>query len=677
MCNCSPVFFLLFYIRSIYIVYAIKAAELKTRSTRFGRSSRLYWALACGWQERAMAKHKFKTEVSRLLHLIVHSLYSHPEVFLRELISNASDALDRLKYLTLTDDEYKGFAFMPRIDIAFDQQDKQWLAVTDTGIGMNAEELTTNLGTIANSGTRQFVESLGEQSLKDSNLIGQFGVGFYSSFMVADRVEVLSRKAGEEKAYRWESNGEGSFTVEEAAAERSGTTVKLHLNDSGREFATRWQIESIVKKYSNHIPFPIYLHYEETRSEGEGDKKKEKREQKVEQVNSASALWRRPKPELSDEDYKEFYKTISHDTEDPLHYLHTQAEGALEYTTLFYIPSKAPFDLFFVNYKPGVKLYVKRVFITDDEKELLPTYLRFVHGIIDSEDLPLNVSREMLQENQVLQNIRSASVKKILGELEKMAQNTPEKYGQFYSEFGICLKEGVYQDYGNRDTLLELLRYKSTGEEGLTSLKGYKERMAGEQKAIYYITGGEEDKLRSSPLLEAYRQRGIEVLIMSDEIDELVAPAIGRYRDVELKAVNRSGAAEDLKTEKDKEKEKEISPLLKKIKKILGEQVKDVRASSRLSDSPSCIVADDSDPTIQMQHIFKALGQKDLPKVKPILEINPGHQIVKKLSEAKDEELIADISRLLLEQALIVEGGELDNPADFAKRLNRVIGKAL
>ena len=624
-----------------------------------------------------MAKQKFKTEVSRLLHLIVHSLYSHPEVFLRELVSNASDALDRLKYLTLTDDGFKGFAFVPRIDISIDQKDKSWLAITDSGLGMNADELAKNLGTIANSGTQQFVESLGDQNLDDTNLIGQFGVGFYSVFMVADKVEVLSRKAGEETAFKWISDGQGSFSVEEATSERNGTTVKLFLSERGKEFANRWQIESIIKKYSNHIPFPIYLHYEEVKSEGEEEEKKEKREQKVEQINTASALWRKPKNEIKDEDYNEFYRTISHDTEDPLHFVHTKAEGALEYTTLFYIPKKAPFDLFFVNYRPGVKLYVKRVFITDDEKELLPTYLRFAHGIIDSEDLPLNISREMLQENQVLQNIRNASIKKILGELETMAKNTAAKYEEFYKQFGVCLKEGVYQDFGNREALLELLRYKSTTEKGLTSLKGYKERMAGEQKAIYYITGASEEKLRNSPLLETYKERGLEVLIMDDEIDELVAPVIGRYQDVELKSVGRSGTAEDLKTEEDNEKEKKISPLLKKIKKILGDEVKDVRASTRLSDSPSCIVTDDNDPTIQMQHIFKALGQKDMPEVKPILEINPNHGIVKKLAGTEDKELSEDISRLLFEQALIVEGAELANPADFAKRLNRVIDKSL
>jgi molecular chaperone HtpG len=625
-----------------------------------------------------MAKHRFQTEVDRLLQLIIHSLYSHPEIFLRELISNASDALDRLKYLTLTDEQYKGFPFVPRIDIVFDDGGEHGtLSVSDTGIGMNAEELEQNLGTIADSGTRRFVESMSGDARKDSSLIGQFGVGFYSAFMVADRVEVVSRKAGEDKAHRWTSDGQGEFEIEEAGDAGSGTRVTLHLNERGKEYADRYRIESIIRKYSNHIPFPIYLHYTETRREGEGAKTKETKEQKVEQVNSASALWRRPKNEITDEEYREFYKTITHDTEDPLHFMHTRAEGALEYTTLFYIPKKAPFDLFWVNYRPGVKLYVKRVFITDDEKELLPTYLRFVHGIIDSEDLPLNVSREMLQDNQVLKNIRSASVKRILGELEKMAQNTPERYREFYEQFGTCLKEGVYQDFANRETLLELVRYKSTTEEGLTSLASYLERKPEDQKAIYYITGGDEHKLKASPLLESYRQKDIEVLVMDQEIDEIVASAIGRYKDLELKAVNRSGSAEDLKTEVDKESEKAVRPLLKRIKKVLGDQVKDVRASTRLTDSPSCIVADEEDPTIQMQAILKALGQQELPQVKPVLEINPNHDIVKKLESAEDEGLVEDVSRLLFEQALIVEGGELGDPTEFARRLNRVIAKAL
>jgi molecular chaperone HtpG len=617
-----------------------------------------------------MAKHKFQTEVSRLLHLIIHSLYSHPEIFLRELASNASDALDRLKYLTLTDEQFKGYAFVPRIDIAFDGEDSKWLSVSDTGIGMDAGELERNLGTIANSGTRQFLEALGQDAQKSSNLIGQFGVGFYSCFMVADSVEVTSRKAGQDKVWRWVSDGQGEFEVQEVEAKQQGTTVKLTLNERGREYASRWRIEGIIRKYSNHIPFPIYLHYTE---EGKDKKKKES----VEQINSASALWRRPKGEIKDEEYHEFYKTLSHDEEEPLAFMHTRAEGALEYTTLFYIPRQAPPDLFWVNYRPGVKLYVKRVFITDDEKELLPTYLRFVHGVIDSEDLPLNVSREMLQENQVLRSIRTAAVKKILSELEKMAQNTPEKYREFYNEFGVCLKEGLYQDLANRETLLELVRYKSSSEEGLTSLAAYKEHMAGGQKAIYYLAGDREEKLRASPLLEAYKKKGLEVLLMDDGIDELVATAVGSYKDIELKAINRSGAGEDLATEADKAQAKDLAPLLAKVRKILGEQVKDVRASSRLAEAPACIVMDDSDPTVQMQHLARALGQKDLPEVKPILELNPSHELVRKLQNLEDEDLLADVSRLLLEQALIQEGAELKDPAEFGKRLARVMSKAL
>jgi molecular chaperone HtpG len=612
-----------------------------------------------------MAKHHFQTEVSRLLHLIIHSLYSHPEIFLRELVSNASDALDRLKYLSLTDEQYKGFPFIPRIDIAFDAKEGKWFTVSDTGIGMNAEELASNLGTIANSGTRQFLQSLSEDAQKTSNLIGQFGVGFYSSFMVADRVEVTSRKAGEEQVFRWSSDGQGEYEIEEVKEKQQGTTVRLLLNERGREYADRWRIEAIVRKYSNHIAFPIYLHLEEDKKEIS------------QQINAASALWRRPKAEISDEEYREFYKTISHDEEEPLHFLHTQAEGALEYTTLFYIPSKAPPDLFWVNYRPGVKLYVKRVFITDDEKELLPTYLRFVHGVIDSEDLPLNISREMLQENQVLRSIRTAAVKKILGELARMAQNTPDKYERFYREYGICLKEGLYQDLPNRDELLELVRYKSSAEKGYTSLAAYKACMGAEQKAIYYLTGDSEQKLQSSPLLEAYRNRGIEVLLMDDPIDELVAPAIGRYKDVELRAVNRSGSAEEFRTDEDRRRQKDLAPLLKKVKDLLAGEVKDVRVSARLADSPACIVVDDNDPSLQLQHLARALGQKELSEVKPILELNPSHEIVVKMQSIQDQALLEDVSRLLLEQAQIQEGAQLKNPAEFSRRLARVLSRAM
>jgi molecular chaperone HtpG len=622
-----------------------------------------------------MAKHKFQTEVSRLLHLIIHSLYSHPEIFLRELISNASDALDRLKYLTLTDDAFKGFAYIPKIDIRFDQENHASLSVSDTGVGMNAAELEKNLGTIASSGTRHFLESLSGDAQKDSNLIGQFGVGFYSAFMAAERVEVVSRKAGEEQAHCWRSDGQGEFEIEAVERKQNGTTVTLFLNEQGKEFANRWRIEQIVKKYSDHIPFPINLHYQET-APGEKDQSEPgKAVEKVEQINRAAALWKRPKAEISDEEYAEFYKGLSHDLEEPFQIIHTQAEGALEYTTLFFIPRKAPFDLFFVNYQPGVKLYVKRVFITDDEKELLPAYLRFVRGIIDSEDLPLNVSREILQQNQVLSSIRSASVKKILAELKKIAQNTPERYREFYSEFGIPIKEGLYQDLANRETLLELVRFKSSTEEGHTALAAYKERMQTDQKAIYYLTGGKEEQLRASPLLEAYRRQNLEVLIMDDEIDEIVIPALGSYQELEFRAINRSKAAEDLKTEADEKEESKIAPLIEKIKKALGETIKDVRPSGRLSDAPCVLVADEDDPSLQMQHIFKAMGQKDAPPVKPILEINPKHEIIQHLAAVKEEELFEDISRLLLEQALLLEGGEIESPARFAQRLNRIIAR--
>jgi molecular chaperone HtpG len=615
-----------------------------------------------------MGKHKFKTEITQLLDLIIHSLYSHKEIFLRELISNASDALDKLKYLTLTEEAFKTMSFTPRIDIEFDQEGKT-LIVSDSGIGMDENDLVTNLGTIANSGTKNFLQNIKDASKIDTNLIGQFGVGFYSIFMVSEKVEVVSRKAGQEAAFKWTSDGKGGFDLGEGTRSGNGTTVTLHLNEEGVHYANRWEIENIVKKYSNHIPFPIYLHYRE-------EKEKGKEQAKEEQINSASALWKRPKADLTEKEYIEFYKTISHDTEDPMLYLHTQAEGALQYTTLFFVPAKAPFDLFYSDYKPGVKLYVKRVFITDDEKELLPPYLRFVRGVIDSDDLPLNVSREMLQQNRVLVNIKSASVKKILAELARLSLEK-EKYDRFWEEFRKPLKEGLYQDFANREALLDLMRFKSTKEEGYTSLAEYKLRMKPEQKAMYYITGGNETNLRNSPLLEMYKDKDIEVLIMDDEIDELVIPTIGKYKEIDLKAVNRKDAAEDLKTEQDKKSEKEIEPLVKRIKKVLADAVKDVKASSRLSDSPSCVVADENDPTVQMQQLMKALGQKDTPEFKPILEINPTHEIVKKMAALKDEDLFADIARLLLDQALLVEGVPLKNPSEFIKRVNRLTALAL
>ena len=626
-----------------------------------------------------MAKKQFKTEVTELLHLITHSLYSQREIFLRELISNASDALDKLKYLTLTEDDYKGFPFVPRIDVEFDDKEGATLSVSDTGIGMDAEELAENLGTIARSGTRRFLDDAKGGAAADTNLIGQFGVGFYASFMVADRVEVTSKRAGDDQAHRWTSDGHGQFEVEPAERAQSGTTVSLHLSDDGREFASRYRIEGIVKRYSNHIPHPIHLHYAEpARTDQAGtDEEGATPEEKVEQINAASALWKRPKPELSDDDYQEFYKTLTVDTEDPLHWVHTHAEGTLEYTTLFYVPAKAPPDLYYADYQPGVKLYVRRVFITDDDRELLPAYLRFIRGVIDSEDLPLNVSREILQQNRTMAAIRQASVKKVLSELAGLAKNNSTAYERFFSELGRVLKEGLYQDPGNREQLLELVRYRSSSEDGLVSLAQYKERMSSDQKAIYYITGDRSADLRRSPLLEAYRAKGLEVLIMEDEIDELVVPAIGTYGDLELKSVNRSDTADDLRDDRDEESEKKIEPLLGRMKKLLSDQVKDVRPSARLSDSPSCVVADGSDPTLAFQNVLKQLGQRDLPDSKPILEVNPGHPIIVGLAERGDDALLDDASRLLLEQALLIEGVRPEDPIAFAKRLNRVMERAL
>jgi len=618
-----------------------------------------------------MARKKFKTEVSQLLNLLIHSLYSHSEIFLRELISNSSDALDKLKYLTLTDDNLKNLDFTPRIDIRIDGAGENTLVIEDNGIGMNSDDLSESLGTIARSGTKNFMEKLSGDARKDSNLIGRFGVGFYSCFMVADTVEVISRKAGEDQAWKWTSDGNSGYSIDEAEREGQGTTVILHLNDAGKEYDSQWQVKSIIKKYSDHIAFPIHLHWTETT--GEDDKKKT--EEKEEQVNAASALWKRPKSELKDEDYNEFYKTISHESEDPMLRIHVQAEGTLEYTTLFFIPKTAPMDMYQADYKPGVKLYVKRVFITDDDKELLPVYLRFVRGVIDSEDLPLNVSREILQQNKVMAKIREASVKKLLSEFRKLSENE-EKYAEFIEQYNRPLKEGMYSDWAHKEDLTGLVRYKSTAVDGWTSLEAYKDRMPEDQKAIYYLAGENEDALRKSPLLAAYKEKGYEVLIMSDEIDEIVTPMIGPFKGFELKAINRSGALDDLKTDDDKKKEKDAKPVLKKIKKVLGEAVKDVVASTRLSDAPSCLVSDDADPSAQMRQMLQAMGQKDIPEATFILEVNPDHPVVKGIADSSDDELIEDMSQLLYEQALLVEGVDLKDPVAFAARVNRVASRA-
>jgi len=620
-----------------------------------------------------MEQKKFKTEVSELLHLIIHSLYSNREIFLRELISNASDALDKLKYLSLTDEKLKELSFSPRIDLSFTDGDEKTLVVSDNGVGMNHDDLAEDLGTIARSGTRNFLKNLSEEQKKDSNLIGQFGVGFYSSFMVASKVEVVSRKAGSTEAWKWSSDGKGTFSLEEAQRDTHGTTVTLYLNEDGHEFANRWTLERLIKRYSDHIAFPIFLAYDKDEYDDKGTKKGSER--KVDQVNSAAALWRRSKSDLKPEDYNEFYKSSTYDSEDPLLYIHTQAEGANNYTTLFFIPAKAPYDLYHADYKPGVKLYVKRVYITDDEKELLPTYLRFVRGVIDSEDLPLNVSREILQQNKIMSNIRTASIKKILGELKKISEQNPELYAKIIDQFNRPLKEGLYGDYANREALLALVRFKSTAVDGYTSLAEYKSRMKEDQKTIYYLAGGNEETIKRSPLLEGYRKKGLEVLLMTDDIDDIVVPSIGTFEELTLKAINKSGAVDELDKEESKKKAKEGKSVLKKIKKALDKRVKDVVASTRLVDAPAVVVVDDNDPSVQMQQMLKAMGQTEMPETTPILEVNLESPIVKKIADSEDEAFVNDLSQVLLDQALINEGVMPKDPAEFVKRLNALLAR--
>ena len=655
-----------------------------------------------------MATFQFQTEVNQLLKLIIHSMYSNKDIFLREIVSNASDALDKIKYLTLSDENYKNVAFDPRIDISFDENAKV-LVVQDSGIGMNEEDLNANLGTIARSGTKAFIEALENEAKKDSALIGQFGVGFYSAFMAASKIDVITKKAGTEKVFKWTSNGTNSYDLEELSVDSEeskkygfdkegshGSAIVMSLNDESTEYASRWKVEDLIKKYSDHIAFPIYLHYSQNKYDDKGNVTET--ENKVDQINSASALWKRSKSELKPEDYKDFYKTLSHDSSDPLMYVHTNAEGTQEYTTLFYVPEFAPFDMYQADYKSGVKLYVKRVFITDDDKELLPAYLRFVRGIIDSEDLPLNVSREILQQNRILSSIKTQSVKKLLSEFKKMAENSKKalavaeaertdeqkeaikKWAQFVSQYNRPLKEGLYTDFANKEDLSELIRFKSTAEEGTgennwTSFADYVQRMKTDQKAIYYITGGDEKNLRASPLLEAYKAKGFEVLIMNDDIDDIVIPMLNKYKDFDLKAVNRAGSDEELGVDKSEleKKEKEFKSVIEKIKTALGEKVKDVVLSKRLSDSPCCIVVDENDPSLQMERMMKAMGQATFGTVKPILEINGDHPIIAKLKDSEDADYIADVSSVLLDQALLVGGAELTDPADFVKRMNKLI----
>lgn len=610
---------------------------------------------------------QFKTEVNQLLQLMIHSLYSNKEIFLRELISNASDALDKLSFLAVSDDVYKKLKFSPRIDIKFNNEAKT-LIIADNGIGMDKEDLKNHLGTIAKSGTKSFLENLSGDAKKDSQLIGQFGVGFYSAFMVASKVEVLSKKALDEKAYLWVSDASG-YEIKDAQKENFGTSITLHLKDD--EFLNAYRIESIINKYSNHIQFPIFLEKEEILplSEEEQKANKEpKKELKIEQINNATALWRQNKAGIKKEDYENFYEQNFHDNHKPLLHIHTKSEGKFEYNTLFFVPSFAPFDLFRVDYQSGLKLYVKRVFISDDDKELLPTYLRFMRGIIDVEDLPLNVSREILQENTILRAVKEASVKKILNELEKLKDKEKDKYTEFFKLFGKVLKEGLYGWGANKDTLLKLMLFKSSKNEALTSLDEYKTRLKEGQKEIFYITGNNENLLRNSPLLESYKAKDIEVLLFDDEIDTLIAPTLPEFEGLKFSPINQT-QGEELS---DEEKQ-EFAPLLAKFKELLKDEVDDVRATSRLGASVGCIVYDKNKPDFAMQQLLKQMGQEQ--KIKPILELNPKHEIFKKLKN--NQTYTSDIAQIIFGMAKLSEGIGIEEPKNFNEALNKIILKAL
>ena len=580
-----------------------------------------------------MAKHQFQTEIGQLLQLMTHSLYSNKEIFIRELVSNASDALDKFNYLSLTDEKFKKDDWSAKVFIKLDKEDNS-LTIGDNGIGMNEADLMDHLGTIAKSGTKAFMQNLTGDAKKDSNLIGQFGVGFYSVFMVADKVDVISKKAGEEQAYMFSTDGTGEYEVKPVTKEEHGTIIYIKIKEDEKEFLDKWRVQEVVKKYSNHIAYPIMLNYSEEETEGEGDDAKTKTVQKSEQINAATALWTLPKSELKEEDYSEFYKTLAHGDDEPLTYLHNRVEGANEFTTLFYIPKRAPMDMYRADYEAGVKLYVKRVFITDDNKELLPPYLRFVKGIIDSEDLPLNVSRELLQENRILANIKQNSTKKILQAIKKLSG---EDADTFIKQYNRVIKEGIYTDYVNKELLLDIVKYKSSIEEGLVSFEEYVSRGNSEKKEIYYIIGSDEKVLRNSPLLEAYKKASIEVLILDDEeVDSIVTPMIGSYKEWSLKDITTIDAPDSKSEEEKEEISKEFKSLTDKIKEVLGEEVKEVKTSTRLTSSPSCVIKDSSDPMAGMAAMFAQMGQ-EMPEIPLILEINPDHEMIKKLDGLEDK----------------------------------------
>jgi molecular chaperone HtpG len=609
----------------------------------------------------------FQAEVKQLLELMIHSLYSNKEIFLRELVSNASDACDKLRFEALANNALYESDPDLKIRICVDK-DARTVTVSDNGIGMSRDEVVANIGTIARSGTREFFKSLTGDQAKDAHLIGQFGVGFYSSFIVADRVTVITRRAGAgtEDAVRWECDiekGGGAYTIEPASKAARGTDVILHLREGEDEFLERMRLEHMVRKYSDHIAIPIVMR----KAEGEGD----------DTINRASALWVRPKGEITDEQYIEFYKHVGHDFEPPLAWTHNRVEGRQEYTQLLYVPARAPFDLWDREHPHGVKLYVRRVFIMDDAKHLLPAYLRFVRGVVDSNDLPLNVSREILQQSRDIDAIRAGCTKRVLDLLEDLAENRKEKYAQFWKEFGRVMKEGVAEDAGNRERIAKLLRFSSThddSEDEGVALADYVARMKQGQDRIYYVTAETFRAARSSPHLEIFRKRGIEVLLLHDRIDEWLVSNLIDFQDKPLTSVARGeldlGPAGEEEKKRQEEKSSEGKPLVEKLKAVLGDRVKDVRVTTRLTQSPSCLVADEHDMGSNLVRILKAAGQK-LPEMRPILEVNLDHPIVKRLTPG--DERFAAWASLLFDQALLAEGGQLEDPAEFVKRSNELM----
>ncbi|HEY0230095.1 MAG TPA: molecular chaperone HtpG [Dokdonella sp.] len=614
----------------------------------------------------------FEAEVSQVLHLVTHSLYSHKEIFLRELISNASDACDKLRFAALSDASLTADDADLRIEITFDR-DAKTLTIRDNGIGMSREEVIENIGTIARSGTRKFLDSLSGDARKDTQLIGQFGVGFYSAFIVADKVTLTTRKAGAAagEGVRWESGGTGEYTLEGVEAAQRGTTITLHLKDDETEFLDAWKLRDLITRYSDHVAFPIRL---PTQKDGQPT-------DEFETVNHAAALWTRPKSDLKDEDYQGFYKSLTHDFNDALAWTHNRVEGSQNYSLLLYVPEKQPFDAVMSgrDERKGLKLYIRRVFIMDASEQLLPSYLRFVRGVVDSDDLPLNVSREILQENRLVAQIRSACVKRVLDLLEKIARDEPEKFQKFTAAFGNVLKEGIAEDGANRERIAKLLRFASTAADGdvkNVSLDDYIARMQAGQEAIYYVTADSYAAAKGSPQIEGLRAKGIEVLLLSDRIDEWMIGYLGEYAGKKLRNASKGelevDAADGAESERRKQAEEAAQPLLKKLGGLLGKRVSEVRVSHRLLDSPSCIVLGEYDMALHMQRLLREAGH-DVPGSEPILEINPAHPLVRRLESETDDARAADIGVLLFEEAQLAAGDQLADPAAFIGRINRLL----